>query len=166
MEFEIVQFLPGEPGQVFEILQTPEFRAEAAARTGTERKLLSERTEEDGSRHERWQMIDRAQERPAFAARFLGPVLKYEFRQSTWPEQRRVAWKVIPAVGQDRIRAEGEERIEGGTSGVERRVEGLVEVKIPVVGPKLAAYIGGEVEKGFRDALDFIASYVAAAIRV
>lgn len=156
MRFEIAHRLPGEPTAVFALLRQEEFQAAMDARLGLDKRLL-----ENGGdpSMRRWWVIERG-ERPAFVTRVLGPVFAYTLEHRVDAETRTLKWKVIPAVGADRVRAEGYERIEGAAEGSRRLVGGSVEVRVPVVGRKLADYIGSEVEAGFRGAVPFIESWV------
>lgn len=163
MRFRIVQTLPGPPADVFATLQSRSFRELMDARLGMDKTLL-DAEERDGGLLERWKVVERS-ELPPFVAKTIGSVLEYTLEHAIFTVERRVSWRVVPAMGADRVRAEGVERIEPEGEGSRRTVEGLVEVSAPLVGRKLSDYIGGEVEKGFRKALPFIESYIAERFR-
>ncbi len=152
--------LPAPPDVVFALLVSPEFRAEVDARLRLDKTLLEEQELEDGPVH-RWKIVERG-EKPAFLEKMVGGSFEYTLEHRVSRLQRRVSWRVTPSIAADRVRAEGVELVEASIlpDRAIRVVRGLVEVNAPLVGRKIADYIGGEVQRGYQRSTGFVERYV------
>ena len=163
MRFEIRHDLPRGADEAFALLTSPDFTRRLDEHLGLEKTLLEEEVTPAGWRRA-WRIVDRG-DKPAFVERLVGSIFEYRLEQQMEQGPRRIAWRVVPALGADRVKASGSETIEpGARSAVSRRVVvGSVVVDVPLVGRRLAGFIGGEVRQGYQRTQPLIEDYLRSA---
>lgn len=161
MDFELRHVLALPPDAAFAVLMSPEFEAEADARLALDKTLVEKRATEDGW-VKVWRIVE-ASDKPAFVRKLVGSAFEYTLEHRMQVSLRRVSWRVTPAVAADRVDAHGYEEVQphADPDRAERIVYGKVVVSAPLVGGRLASFIGGEVQKGFENSLPFVERYVA-----
>jgi hypothetical protein len=122
------------------------------ASAGVSRETLWDR--EEGPER-RWRMrFTPHQELPTLVASAIGTnKLIYE-QESRLDANRKLHWEVFPAVAGDKVSARGTMTATSTGTGVERRVEGEVTVRIPLIGGRIEKSIHQSVLESYEKAYE------------
>ncbi|TVQ91870.1 MAG: DUF2505 domain-containing protein [Deltaproteobacteria bacterium] len=114
------------------------------------RETLWDREEAGGRR---WRMrFTPNQELPAMVARAVG-TKKLVYEQESFLDQDRVLhWEVFPAVVPDKVQAKGTMKVQAKGVGLERLVDGAINVRIPLIGGRIESAIHQSVIDGYERA--------------
>lgn len=161
MDFRLEHLLDKPPDRAFEILTSELFQSETDRQASLVKTLVESREDEDGPVR-RWRVLEDS-DKPDFVKRIVGSAFEYTLEQRVQRSLRRLSWRVTPPMMSERVRAEGYEQIDAlaDQEGRSRRVVvGTVEVSAPLIGRRLADYIGGQVQAGFERSIPFIGAYI------
>ena len=126
---------------------------------GVSRTTVWDRTEGD---RRLWRMrFVPNQELPALVAKAVGTKkLVYEQDNNLHEASGVMDWEVFPAVVPDKVTSKGVMRVTESSRGVERLVEGQIDVRIPLVGSRIEKAIHKSVmssyERTFEVSLDWL----------
>lgn len=94
------------------------------------------------------------QELPSVVARAVGTNrLVYEQTSRLTPDNV-LHWEVFPAVVPDKVTAKGTMRVVPASGGIDRRVDGEIAVRIPIIGKRIEKQIHKSVEDSYTRAFD------------
>ena len=162
MEFRLDHVVDKPPARAFEILVSDVFQSETDRQVSLVKTLISEEQGPDGP-VKRWRVLEES-DKPDFAKKLVGSAFEYTLEQRVQRSLRRLSWRVTPPMMSDRVRAEGYEQIDavpGDDLRSLRVIVGMIDVRAPFVGERLAEYIGAQVRAGFQRSMPFITSYIA-----
>lgn len=144
MKLDVRHTFDRSPQEIWDLFQDPAFNAALAEGSPVIREVLSE--EKDGDRTTVRARFTSVSDLPGPISAALGSRrITYE-QVSVWNAAAHTSdWKILPGVAADRITAGGRMRLIPLPKGCERRIEGEIVVRIPLV--------GGRVEKAFADQL-------------
>lgn len=122
--------------------------AELEAASPMDREILEER-EEDGVQIRRLRFTTR-KPLPGMLRGVLGSdKLTYEQETRHALAGHRLTWRIIPPVQADRIKAEGTFEVTAAPGGCARVIDGVVEVRVPLVGGQIEKLIVNTVTEGY-----------------
>ncbi len=162
MRLDTEHFVPTDPATWWNLMEDPAFLADTDANSGVTRETLHNDPGEgrDGRRllHVRWTSQRKL---PGVVKKVLGAdKLSYELIQHMDDERFHMLWEIVPPVSKDRFEGSGEFWIEPAPGGCVRKVTGLIEIKIPIVGGRIEKMLAAEISKGHaanaKTALDWL----------
>lgn len=164
VQFTLQHELASSVEKAFEILASPEFQEAMDLRMGLDKTLVREdKTEDIWTRV--WSVVEQG-DKPAFIQKFVGSSFSYTLAHTIDHRTKNWTWQVTPSVGADRVTAHGVEELQPISDVTCLRViRGTIEVQAPLIGAKLANFVGGEVQKGYQRAFPFIEDYLRRAVR-
>jgi hypothetical protein len=150
MRLDAEHFVPTDPATWWNLMEDPEFLAATDANSGLTRETLhNELGRGRGGRrllHVRWTS---QRELPGVVQKVLGAEhLSYELIQHMDDERFHMHWEIVPPVSKDRFEGKGEFWLEAREGGTVRRVTGLIEIRIPLVGGRIEKMLAAEISKG------------------
>ncbi len=146
MKLQLTQAFPCTPAQMWEILHCDEFEQLLHERSGVTRETLRDETI-DGVRYIEQSIITDKEipgpMRRAAGMDFITYVQISEINFAT----NVMKWRVIPPTLKDRINISGETRARATATGCDRIIDGVVEIKVPLLGRKMErALVEGTLE--------------------
>jgi hypothetical protein len=137
----------------WEIFWDKEYAQMLDAETGVRREILWNR-EDDTCRVWRVKVIP-DDDLPGPVAKVAG-TKKFIYEQENQLDRAThcMKWRVIPALQSGKIRAEGTMTIRAIPTGVERVVEGEVQVRIPLVGKRIEKAVVNSVTRSYDKAAE------------
>lgn len=152
MRFSIEHPFECDPAVLWELLRSPDYIAAVDARAGLTRRVLQERSTHD----ERIQKIQFVPDRvlPPAAQRTLGrKTLDYVQEQRWRDRDHSMRWRVAIDGLEGRFESHGDLVVKQGRKGwCNRRVEGVIEVHVPIVGGRIAKRILEDIERSYEGA--------------
>jgi hypothetical protein len=150
MRLDAEHFVPTDPQTWWNLMEDPEFLASTDANSGIIRETLRNEpgAGRDGRRllHVRWTS---QRELPGVVQKVLkAERLSYELIQHMDDERHHMIWEIVPPVSKDRFEGHGEFWLEAREGGTVRKVTGLIEIKIPIVGGRIEKMLAAEISKG------------------
>jgi Protein of unknown function (DUF2505) len=140
--------LPADPQTAWAALQSAAYGEAVAKEGGADMELLED-SEKDGARVRRLKVTGK-KPLPGFAQAALGVErLSYEQIETTVPGMTKLRWKVIPQKMADRVRAEGTYELVADALGSARVIEGVIEVRIPLVGGRIEKALAEELQRSY-----------------
>lgn len=95
------------------------------------------------------------------AKRFLGNAEPAWVEESTWdPDHLRWEWVILPEVAADLLSSRGTIELEDEGAGTVRRVNGKVEVKVPLYGGRVERVVVQGLERAYAEEADRLASWL------
>lgn len=151
MKLSVVHTFPCTVDEFWRLFWDPEYDARLQGGTQVARQLLDDRDEAD-VRVQRWRFIPE-QRLPGPIAKIAGADRLTYDQESRWDKRTRVlTWRVVPALLTDKVSAAGQFLVREAVGGVERVVEGTIDVRIPFVGGQVEQAIVRAVEQGYEAA--------------
>ncbi len=149
MRLDAEHFVPTDPGTWWNLMEDPEFLAATDANSGLLRETLANTpgAGQGGRRllHVRWTS---QRELPGVVKRVLGADhLSYELIQHMDDERFHMRWEIVPPISKDRFEGRGEFWIEEAPGGCVRKVNGTIEIRIPIVGGRIEKLLANEIAK-------------------
>lgn len=162
MDIRITHTFPCTPAAYWEVTSRPQVDAEMRAAGDADFETLSERAEGD-RQHSRRRVTARS-ELPLVVRRALGrDRLSYVQEVETDNAAFSTTWKVIPDVLADRVRCSGTTRVVPTPAGCERRIEGVIEVGVPLVGGTIEKFIVTELERSWNRAAEVVRRHLSGS---
>lgn len=136
----------------WEVIHSETYEARVAAALGLVTYRTVERHEDAGHVHRRIEVAGRISEGLAVVLGRIGvsPDARYEEEQWRSKRERRVRFRLHPPVLADRVRVEGEVRVEPVDAGRCLRVlEGEARVRIPLLGGRVERVVAETAEDAY-----------------
>jgi len=152
MRFTIEHAFECDPEVLWALLRDPEYIAAIDQRAGLTRTLLEERTQRD----ERVQKIRFVPDRelPKAAQRALGKEKLDYVQEQRWRDRdRTMRWRVDIVELAGRYDSHGDLVVRQGRKGwCNRRVQGVIDIRLPLIGDRIAKRILEDIEKSYEGA--------------
>lgn len=161
MKFSMQHQFECSPERLWEVFQSPAFEALLEERTRVRRETLWKR--EEGGQEVSRILCASLREMPAPMAKALG-TSNFRFEQENRFDRARdiLHWKVIPTVMADRVEASGTTRVQAlSGGGCVRTVEGMMEVRLPLVGKAIEQKLGEQVQQSYEEAASIARELIA-----
>jgi hypothetical protein len=134
--------------KAWELFESQPFRDRLSAETGLIAELLS--TTQEGTTEVRTFRYESGTDLPAVAAKALGTKrLAYTQTNRLDLAASRLEWRIELPLG-DRVRVSGVTTMEPSGSGSLRKVDGTIEVKLPLIGGRVEKLVVEQFEKSMR----------------
>lgn len=150
MKLSVRHSIPCTPEVFWQMFWDDDYDRMVSASAGVTRETLWDR-EEGGGRT--WRMrFTPDQELPAMVAKAVGTnKLIYE-QLSRLDANNKLHWEVFPAVVPDKVTAKGTMTIQSTGRGVDRVVDGTIDVRIPLIGGRIEKAIHKSVLESYERA--------------
>ncbi len=141
------------PEKMWEVYEDDEFERRLQEATQVRREVLEER-EEDGVQIKRLRCVAE-KELPKPMKMALGiEQFEYEQEQRLDRKENLLEWKVVTPFMTDRVHAAGTTRVEPTERGCRRKVEGDIQVRLPLVGKKMEQNLARRLQTSYEEAVD------------
>ena len=152
MKLKMINEFSCSPELLWEIFEDPEFDRRLEEETGVRREVMEEKKGDDGVLYKKLRCIS-LRELPAMMKKALGTEhLEFEQENRLDLEKSELKWTVVTPFLSDRVDAGGTTRVEKTATGARRIVEGEIVIRLPVVGKKMEAKLGGNIEESYEKA--------------
>jgi hypothetical protein len=151
----VESLLPVDPARAWSLFESEDFRQRLKARAHLTSEVVS--TRQEGPVEIRRMKFRSGNELPGVVAKLLGTShLAYEQENRFEPSASKLAWTVQLPVLQDRVKVSGVTTIHPHPDGCRRVVDGVVEVKVALVGGQIEKAVVGEFEKSMGRAVEIV----------
>lgn len=151
MKLSVRHVFPCTEDQFWSLFWDPEYDRRLQVGTAVARELLEDRDEAD-AHTQRWRFVPE-QRLPGAVAKLAGTDRLTYDQDTRWDKQTRVlTWRVFPALLADKVTAAGSLTVRPIAEGVERLVDGNIEVRVPFFGGQIEQAILRSVEQGYEAA--------------
>lgn len=153
MKLSIVNRFPCPPEQLWDLFASAEFERRLEDTSGVRMEETGTWTE--GTLECRRLKCVSKRELPSLVAKAIGSShLTYDQVTRLDRPANRLEWEVIPAFLTDKVTAKGHTVAFAVPEGSERRVEGDITVRLPVIGGRIEKTILEQVEKSYERAAE------------
>lgn len=161
MKLKMINEFSCSPELLWEIFEDPEFDRRLEAETGVRREVIEEQEGEDGVLYKKLRCIS-LKDLPAMMQKALGTE-HLEFVQENRLDLKKseLKWSVVTPFLTDRVDAGGTTRVEKTDTGSRRIVDGEILIRLPVVGKKMEAKLGGNIQESYEKAAEIARKMVA-----
>ena len=151
MKLSVRHVFPCTVDEFWALFWDPEYDLRLQSGTAVARELLEDRDGAD-AHVQRWRFVPE-QRLPAMIAKIAGTDRLTYDQDTRWDKQTRVlTWRVVPALMSDKVTAAGTLVVRAVPEGVERLVEGNIDVRVTFIGGQIEQAIVRSVEQGYEAA--------------
>lgn len=152
--------LPVGPEEAWEVFESDAFRERLAVETGLSTEVLDTRME--GQVEVRHLRYTSGKDLPGIAAKTLGTKrLMYEQTNRFDKPNSKLDWNVVLPMMSDRVSVKGVTWIKPTPTGSHRVVDGIIEVKMRLVGGQIEKVVVGEFKKSMERAVELALEMMA-----
>jgi hypothetical protein len=156
---------PCPPERFWEIFWHPEYDRRLDEAAGTRHEVLAE-WREDGLRcwRSRYEASSEGREGAESVVALLGGgFLEFDQESRLDEERGRLVWEVRPRMDLGgAVSARGELQVDAVPEGCERRVQGEIRVRVPLVGGQVERAVGGAIESSYEREARVLESWLAS----
>ena len=150
MDFEIAHVFDATPQEVADVLLDEGFQASLRDIASLAAREVVHQEERDDSTVLRRTRCVLDLEVSGVAAKFLGDQPPSWIEEAVWhPTVMRWEWTILPEVGGELLKANGDIAIEEDGAGATRTVSGIVKVSVPLYGSKVEGWIVDGIEAAY-----------------
>lgn len=151
MKLSVRHVFPCSVDEFWSLFWDPEYDLRLQSGTAVARELLEDRDDDD-ARIQRWRFVPE-QRLPGPIARLAGTDRLAYDQDTRWDKNTRLlTWRVMPTILTDKVTAGGSLVVRALGDGIERVVEGNIDVRVPFVGGQIEQAIVRSVEQGYEAA--------------
>lgn len=155
MRLFVESILPVDPPRAWALFESDAFRQRLKARANVHSEVVSTRTE--GPIEIRRMKFRSGNELPAVVQKLLGAThLAYDQENRLDAAASTLSWTVSLPVLSDRVKVGGTTSIHPHPEGCRRVVDGVVEVKVALVGGQIEKAVVAEFEKSMARAVEIV----------